>query len=78
MKENNEEIVSLETAKLLKSKGFSKPTEYFYLDEDLPFVNKGLKRVKFGKRKINHNRFDEIIYSAPSQKDADNFLNKIK
>lgn len=74
---DNDEIVSLETAKLLKNKGFSKPTEFFYLDRDLPFVKKGLKCVKFDKRKINHNRFDSFIYSAPLQEDANKFLNKI-
>lgn len=37
-----EEIVSLEIAKELKKNGYSEPTEYYWLDKDLPFCAKGL------------------------------------
>lgn len=57
-------VVDLETAKKLKSQGYSDPTEYYYLDKDLPRCPKGLKKTKNGE-KINHNGFDEFIYSAP-------------
>lgn len=37
-------VVSLEDAKRLKEQGYSKPCEYYYLDVDLPFCEKGLKK----------------------------------
>jgi hypothetical protein len=58
-------IVDLDVAKEIKKSGFSLPTEFYYLDKDLPFVEKGLKRNENGD-KINHNEFDEYIYSAPT------------
>jgi hypothetical protein len=58
-------IVDLDVAKEIKKIGFSLPTEYYWLDKDLPFVKKGLKRNKHGE-KINNNEFDEYIYSAPT------------
>lgn len=63
-------IVSLEKAKELKASGFKKPTEYFYRDKDLPFLPKGLGRTKNGK-KINHNKYDEYIYSAPLENELE-------
>ena len=64
-------VVSLEKAKQLKAKGFNKPTYYYYLGVDIPFVKKGLYRVKDKAQKMNHNRYDEFVYSAP-------FLNDLK
>lgn len=64
---NNTEVVDLETAKKLKLKGFNKPTHHYWLDKDLPFVKKGLKRVKLEDRRMNHNKYDEFIYSAPTK-----------
>lgn len=58
-------IVDLEFAKRLKSEGYHKPCEYYWLDKDLSFVKKGLKKTKNGK-KMNHNKYDEFIYSAPT------------
>ena len=63
------DVVSLEVAKQLKKDGFNLPTYHYYLDEDLPFVEKGLKRVKLVHRRMNHNKYDEFIYSAPTQKE---------
>lgn len=63
----DDEVVTLEVAKELKENGFNKPTHYYYLDSDLPFLKSGLKRVKMGKRRVNHNKYDEFIYSAPKQ-----------
>lgn len=68
-----ENIVDLELAKRLKTEGYHKPTEYYWLDRDLPFCPRGLKKTKNGK-KMNHNKFDEFIYSAPSIKEAVDFL----
>ena len=65
--------VNLETAKYLKEKGFNKTCEFFYLTKEMSFVNSGLKITKNGK-KMNHNRFDEFIYSAPLVKDAKKYL----
>lgn len=67
------ELVNLEMAKKLKSQGYKKPCEFFYLEIDLPFVKKGLKQTKNGK-KMNHNRFDEFIYSAPTTQEAFDFV----
>jgi len=60
-------IVDLDFAKVLKAEGFNVPTEFFYRDKDLPCLPKGLGRTKNGK-KMNHNRFDDFIYSAPTVK----------
>lgn len=71
----NQDIVDLKTAKRLKELGFNKPTHWYWLDKDLQFVDKGLKRVKEGKRRMNHNKFDEFIYSAPSRKETLDWFN---
>jgi len=68
-----EKIVDLEFAKRLKAEGYSKPTEYYWQDKDLPFVKKGLKRNKHGE-KINNNEFDEFIYSAPTLREGVEWL----
>ena len=67
------EVVTLEVAKQLKENGFNKPTHYYYLDKDLHFSKKGLKRVKMDKRRMNHNKYDEFIYSAPTEKELKGF-----
>ena len=69
--------VNLETAKHLKENGFNKTCEFYYLTIDLSFVPAGLRCTKNG-RKMNHNRFDDFIYSAPSVKDAKKWLFKLK
>lgn len=63
-------VVDLETAKYLKKIGFNKPTHYYWLDKHLSFVEKGLKRVKFKQRRMNHNKYDEFIYSAPTEQEV--------
>ena len=69
MWEENNPPVSLEIAKQIKKEGFNKPTIYFYLDKDLAYCTRGLNKVKENERKMNHNRFDEFVYSAPFEKD---------
>lgn len=69
------DVVDLESAKRIKSEGFDKPTYWYWMDGELTFVEKGLKRVKMGKRRMNHNKYDEWIYSAPTK---DEFLNWLK
>lgn len=64
------EVVDLESAKYLKKIGFNKPTYYYWLDKPLSFVEKGLKRVKFRQRRMNHNKYDEFIYSAPTEQEV--------
>ena len=71
------QIVSLEIAKFLKLNGYNKTTEWFYLDKNLAFCPAGLKKTKNDK-KINHNKYDEFIYSAPTNLAAIIFLNKHK
>lgn len=72
---DDDDVVTLEKAKELKKLGFNKPTYYYYLDKDLTFVKKGLKRVKLGKRRMNHNKYDEFIYSAPTKKEIKGLWN---
>lgn len=67
----NVDVVDLETAKHIKKLGFNKPTHWYWQDKTLPYVEKGLKRVKHKQRRMNHNKYDEWIYSAPTR---DEFL----
>lgn len=70
-------LVDLETAKLLKSLGYDKPTFFYHLGKDLPWgITKGIHRVKLRDRRMNHNRYDEFVYSAPTKKEATNWLKK--
>tara|TARA_Y100001937_G_C6908380_1_gene236455 strand:- start:60 stop:350 length:291 start_codon:yes stop_codon:yes gene_type:complete len=68
-KMSKEQPVDLELAKRLKEEGYSKPCEYYWQDRDLPFSLSGLKATKNGE-KINHNRYDDFIYSAPPLSEA--------
>jgi len=68
------EITDLETSKYLKRIGYNKPSHWYWLDKDLAFVKKGLKRVKYGKRRMNHNKYDDFIYSAPTKDEVLKFL----
>ena len=70
---NNDAPVNLTTAIYLKEKGFNKTCEFYYLTKDMSFNPSGLKSTKNG-RKMNHNRFDDFIYSAPLVKDAKKWL----
>jgi len=69
-------IVDLSTAKYLKNHGFNLPTYYYYVDKKLPFIEPGLKRVKLDKRRMNHNKYDDFIYSAPTLIEAIKWINK--
>ena len=60
-----EKLVSLEIAKILRVNGYDEPTEYYYLDKDLPYEPKGLCRNKHGEL-INNNMYDSFVYSAPT------------
>jgi len=71
-------VVDLNTSKYLKSVGYNKPSHWYWLDKDLSFVEKGLKRVKIHKRRMNHNKYDEFIYSAPTKNEVINWLKHIK
>lgn len=66
----NVDVVDLETAKHIKKLGFNKPTHWYWQDKALTFVEKGLKRVKYGKNRMNHNKYDEWIYSAPTREEV--------
>jgi len=68
-----ENVVDIELAKRLKLEGYWRPCEYFYQDKDLPYSPSGLKRTKNGER-LNHNKYDDFIYSAPTEKDGINYL----
>ena len=71
-------ITDLESSKLIKSMGFDKPSHWYWLDKKLSFVDKGLNRVKMGKRRMNHNKYDEFIYSAPTKKEVIKWINDKK
>ncbi len=66
-------FVHLELAKRLKLEGYSKPTLFYYQDKDLPYSKSGLKRVK-NNDELNHNKYDEFIYSAPIMQDGIDWL----
>lgn len=70
------DVVDLETAKELKKNNFSIPTHWYWQYKTLPFVESGLKRVKYGKRKMNHNKYDDFIYSAPTKEEVAVWLRK--
>jgi hypothetical protein len=46
------------------------------LDVELSFVKPELKRVKLNKRRMNHNKYDDFIYSAPKQDELKKWLLK--
>lgn len=62
----------------LKIKASISQLTIIFLTKDIPFVKKGLYRVKFNARRMNHNRFDEFIYSAPTTQEAENWIKKNK
>lgn len=72
----NTKLVDLEMAKSLKEKGYDKPCEYYFLDKDVPYVEKGLKKTKNGEL-LNHNAYDDFIYSAPSVDEGLEYLIKL-
>jgi hypothetical protein len=73
----NVDVVDLETAKHIKKLGFDKPTHWYWQDKTLPFVEKGLKRVKYEQRRMNHNKYDEWIYSAPTRDELVHWINSL-
>ena len=72
-----EQPVDLELAKKLKVEGYSKPCEYFWQEKDLTFSPSGLKKTKAGK-KMNHNIYDDFIYSAPPLGEAISWIRNKK
>tara|TARA_R110000868_G_scaffold76573_1_gene220035 strand:- start:7115 stop:7381 length:267 start_codon:yes stop_codon:yes gene_type:complete len=74
---DNLDVVDLNTAKQLKGAGYDKPSYYYWQDRDILFTPKGLKRVKQGKRRMNHNKYESWIYSAPTRKEVEQFIRKL-
>jgi len=72
---DNVDVVDLKTAQYIKKQGFNKPTHWYWLDIDIPYVKKGLKRVKMNTRRMNHNKYDECIYSAPTRSEITTWIN---
>lgn len=68
-----EKIADIELCKKLREEGYSKPTEYFWQDKDLPYLPAGLRKMKEGK-KINHNNYDDFLFSAPTKQEAVEWL----
>lgn len=65
---NNErkEIVDLQSAKYLKKIGYNFSSNWYWQDKDVPYVKAGLKHTT---AVLNHNDYDEWIYSAPTKED---------
>lgn len=64
-----EELVTLETAKMLKEKGFNEQSTFAYVDEDLRFIVN------------NKNSYLDVVcggYSAPIQSIAQKWLRETK
>ena len=77
MKTIHNDVVSLETAKILKQKGYNAPCKYYYQTKDLPFSKSGLKWCK-NDGVLNHNGYNDFIYSAPFIADyVDSVYNKL-
>lgn len=74
----NVDVVDLQTAKKIKELGFCEPTYWYWQDKDLPFVEHGLKRVKYKSKRMNHNMYDDFIYSAPTRDELNDWLKKQK
>ena len=73
---SSKDLVSVEEAKSLKAEGFNLPCYFYYLDKDISFVNKGIRRVKLDDRRMNHNRYDDFIYSVPTNSQAEKWRKK--
>lgn len=71
MEENNLEdvLVDFNTAVELKKKGFDVPTNLYYQAIDLPHLPSGLRSMKKNE-KLNHNAFDDFLFSAPTYRQA--------
>jgi hypothetical protein len=59
-------VVTLETAKQLKSNGFDVPTNFYFVDEKSTESDSGKYLLRCGKGRDNHNRRGREFYSAPS------------
>jgi hypothetical protein len=59
-------VVTLETAKQLKSDGFDVPTNFYFVDEKSTETDSGKYLLRCGKGRDNHNRKGREFYSAPS------------
>lgn len=69
------EPVSLEMGKKLKENKFRIPTEYYYFEsDDFPYVKRGLKKTKQGEKLLNHNRFGNLMVSAPTVQEVRNWI----
>jgi hypothetical protein len=59
-------VVTLETAKQLKSNGFDVPTNFYFVDEKSTESDSGKYLLRCGKGRDDHNRRGREFYSAPS------------
>lgn len=68
--------VDLKLAKELKQLGFNKKTNFYYVDcNEVPYIKTDLYSLKNNKV-LNHNKYDDFIYSAPTNKIAQKWLIK--
>lgn len=67
------EIADLNSSLYLKSIGFDKPTIFYFVIGDIPYVEKGLHYIKMRDKKINHNNY-ELHVSAPTKYQVESFL----
>lgn len=60
---------SLEVAKILKILGFDKPVTFYHRTKNFRFAKAGLSKCK-DDEVLNHNEYDDFIYSAPANHEA--------
>lgn len=70
------DVVDLATAKYIKTLGYNIPSYWYWRDGTIPFVKNGLFRIKYKSRRMNHNRYDEWIYSAPTRDEVMKWIKK--
>lgn len=74
---NRKGVVTLERAKELKILGFDQPCEWYYCTENNNHVPVGLFKNE-DEVKLDWNRVDEFVYSAPTKNDIDDWFKEMK
>jgi hypothetical protein len=60
-------VVTLDTAKQLKTDGFNEPTNFYYIYENSYEGGSGKVVLRCGKGRYNYNSKSGEVYSAPSR-----------
>ena len=70
--------VHIASAKFMNVQATSALVGLHWQDKTLTCVEKGLKRVKYEQRRMNHNKYDEWIYSAPTRDELVRWVNSLQ